>query len=202
MKLSTSQSPNAMLIAVLAILTVLMLVTRTHHFASFDQLPSASTAIFFLAGMYLRRLSAFWFFYLLSITLDLSSAYVRGDFSSCLSPSYPLLALSYALMFGAGFYAKPNWQHSALLINIIKLTLVLYAATTVAFFISNGSYYAFSGRFEPLSWQAYSMRFDKYYLRSITNPVFYVVVATAIHFVIARLLVKPSPTHGAINPHD
>ena len=103
MKSVNQKSPVSLLIAVFALLTLLMLATRTHHFASLNHLPSASIAIFFLAGMYLRNMKAFWFFYILSVTIDLASSYYRGQFGDCITTSYPALVLSYGAMFAVSY---------------------------------------------------------------------------------------------------
>ncbi len=188
MKSVNQKSPISLLAAVFAILSFLMLATRTHHFASLNHLPSASIAIFFLAGMYLRNMKAFWFFYTLTLVIDLASSYFRGQFGDCITTSYPALVLSYAAMFTAGYYTRPNWQQSAWQNNIIKVALGLFVASSIAFFISNGSYYALSGKFPELSWAEYATRVDKYYFRSISNPVFYVISAIVIDFTISRFL--------------
>lgn len=186
MKSANQKNNVSLLFAVFALLTLLMLATRTHHFASFNSLPSASIAIFFLAGMYLRNMKAFWFFYILSVTIDLASSYYRGQFGDCITTSYPALVLSYGAMFVVGYYSKPNWQSSSWQINIIKVTLALFIASSIAFFISNGSYYALSGKFPVLSWAEYATRVDKYYFRSISNPVFYVITAVVIDFTVSH----------------
>ncbi len=184
---SVNQKNNvSLLFAVFALLTLLMLATRTHHFASFNSLPSASIAIFFLAGMYLRNMKAFWFFYILSVTIDLASSYFRGQFGDCITTSYPALVLSYGTMFVVGYYSKPNWQSTSWQINIIKVALALFIASSIAFFISNGSYYTLSGKFPVLSWAEYATRVDKYYFRSISNPVFYVITAVVIDFTVSH----------------
>ena len=177
-----------------------MLATRTHHFASLNNLPSASIAIFFLAGMYLRNIKAFWFFYVLSVTIDLGSSYYRGQFGDCITTSYPALVLSYAAMFTAGFYTKPDWEKSAWQINIIKVAFALFVASSIAFFISNGSYYTLSGNFPDLSWSEYSTRVDKYFFRSISNPVFYVISAIVIDFTVSHFFTEKSiNTHGNVS---
>lgn len=186
MKSVNQKSPVSLLLAVFALLTLLMLATRTHHFASLNNLPSASIAIFFLAGMYLRNIKAFWFFYTLSITIDLASSYYRGQFGDCITTSYPALVLSYAAMFTVGYYSKPNWQQNIWQINIIKVALALFVASSIAFFISNGSYYTLSGKFPELSWAEYGTRVDKYYFKSISNPVFYVISAVVIDYIISH----------------
>ena len=190
MKSVNQKLPTSLFVAVLAILTLLMLATRTHHFASFNHLPSASIAIFFLAGMYLRNIKAFWFFYILTLTVDLASSYYRGQFGDCITTSYPALVLSYAAMFTAGYYTRPNWQHNAWQTNIVKVALALFIASSIAFFISNGSYYAFSGKFPELSWAEYATRVDKYFFKSISNPIFYVISAMVIDFTISHFFIN------------
>ncbi len=194
MKSVNPKNNVSLLLAVFALLTLLMLATRTHHFASLNNLPSASIAIFFLAGMYLRKTSAFWFFYVLSITIDLASSYYRGQFGNCITTSYPALVLSYGAMFVVGYYSKPKWQETSWQINIIKVALALFIASSIAFFISNGSYYVLSGKFPDLSWAEYATRVDKYYFRSISNPVFYVISAVVIDFTVSHFF-----TDKAIN---
>ena len=194
MKSVNQKSTASLLLAVFALLTLLMLATRTHHFASLNNLPSASIAIFFLAGMYLRNMKAFWFFYILSVTIDLASSYYRGQFGDCITSSYPALVLSYGAMFVVGYYSRPNWQKNSWQINIIKMALALFIASSIAFFISNGSYYALSGKFPDLSWAEYATRVDKYYLKSISNPVFYVISAIVIDFTVSHFF-----TDKAIN---
>lgn len=115
MKSHSMKSPAGLLLAIFTLLTLLMLATRTDHFPVFNQLPTASIAVFFLAGIYFRRVKVFWFFYLLSIAIDLSSSYFRGQLSSCLTASYPMLVFSYAVMFGAGCLARPNWSRQSLI---------------------------------------------------------------------------------------
>ncbi|MGJ8692074.1 MAG: hypothetical protein ACSHW0_06295 [Thalassotalea sp.] len=184
--------PATSLIAIFVLLTLLMLATRTHHFSAFDQLPSASIAIFFLAGMYLRSLKSFWFFYILSIVIDLASSYYRGQLGDCLTVSYPALAFSYAAMFAAGFYSRANWlKQPAVLniaLNVLKICIALFVASSIAFLISNGSYYLFSGKFPEPNWAEYTLRVDKYYFRSISNPVFYVICAVVIDVTVSRFL--------------
>lgn len=194
MKSINQKSPVNLLIAIFALLTLLMLATRTHHFSSLTNLPSASIAIFFLAGMYLRNMKAFWFFYVLSITIDLASSYARGQFGDCITVSYPALVFSYGVMFSIGYYAKPNWKDNTWSINVAKVAIALFIASAIAFFISNGSYYTLSGKFPDLSWAQYTTRVDKYFFKSISNPIFYVVSAIVIDFTLSHFF-----TDKAIN---
>lgn len=186
MKSTYQKSSINLFFTIFALLTLLMLATRTHHFSSLNHLPSASIAVFFLAGMYLRNVKSFWFFYVLSITIDLASSYYRGQFGDCITVSYPALFFSYGVMFTIGLYAKPNWESTAWKLNIVKVAIALLVASSIAFFISNGSYYTLSGKFPVLSWAEYTTRVDKYFFKSISNPIFYVVSAIVIDYTLSH----------------
>lgn len=181
-------------LGIVALLSLLMIITRGTHFSSFNELPSASIAVFFLAGMYLRTIKSYWFFYLLSIVIDLSSSYYRGSFGDCLTTAYPALAFSYGVMFAVGYYAKPNWIQQHIVVNVIKLSIALFIASSIAFLISNGSYYVFSGHFAELSWSEYSARVNKYYVNSISNPIFYIAGAMMIDWAISLLFNEKTET--------
>jgi hypothetical protein len=187
MKSEELKSSILYFLGIFSLLSLLMIATRGNHFSTLNNLPSASTAVFFLAGMYLRNAKSFWFFYLLSITIDLASSYFRGSFGDCLTTAYPALAFSYGVMFVIGRYARPNWTQQNSMITIFEITLLLLGASSIAFFISNGSYYVFSGHFTDLSWAEYSTRLSKYFFNSVSNPIFYAVSAILIDWGISRL---------------
>lgn len=60
-------------VAIFVSLAVLMIVTRGHHFTSATALPSASLAVFFLAGFYLRSLIALPILIVLAGALDVAA---------------------------------------------------------------------------------------------------------------------------------
>ncbi|GHF77817.1 hypothetical protein [Thalassotalea marina] len=186
-------SNNSNKIAMLAIgslLLVLMLMTRGNHFMSSVNLPSASIAVFFLAGLYLSRISAFWFFYITSIVIDLSVSYSKGDFGSCITNTYPLLAFSYGAVFYAGRLLSVSVATGLSTTLALKTLLVLFIGTSVAFVISNGSYYWFSGNYVEPNWQEYTERFAKYYPSYILRPLYYVVPALLIHWTFSTIRIK------------
>ncbi|GLS90319.1 hypothetical protein GCM10007916_13860 [Psychromonas marina] len=176
-----------------------MLATRGNHFETFNQLPSASSAIFFIAGMYLRTIKSFWFFYLLSIVIDLSTSYVRGQLGSCLTVAYPALALSYAAMFAGGFYGRANWLNKSTLLNILQISTALVTASAIAFFISNGSFYLLSGYFIDPSLNEYILRVQKYFFRSVSNPIFYVASVIMIDWVFNRFILPYATKNNVIH---
>ena len=94
-------------LAIGLLLVSLMILTRSHHFASVHNLADASWAIFFLAGAYLRSAWPLLGFFALSWWLDFA-AYTWGGVSDfCITPAYVFLLPAYASLWLAGrWYAK------------------------------------------------------------------------------------------------
>ena len=81
------RSPRAQIVIGIALAT-LMAVTRGHHFGTLEHLPSASWAVFFLAGLYL---SSRWVFPALlaeAALLDVAAVTWGGVDNFCVSPAY------------------------------------------------------------------------------------------------------------------
>lgn len=154
-------------------LAVLMIATRGQHFASVDALPSASWAVFFLAGALLRPMWALPAFFLLSSGLDIGS-YALGTITDwCLSPAYWALALAYgALWLGGRVYAdrlhRDRWRTAP------RLLVALLIAATVAYLLSKGGYWFFSGRYAEPTVQGFIARIPHYYPRAIGTVAGYV----------------------------
>lgn len=172
------------------LLLLLMIMTRGNHFISSVNLPSASIAVFFLAGLYLFKLRAFWFFYIASIVIDLSVTYAQGDFGSCITNTYPLLAFSYGIVFYGGRLMHQGLCEKFSLALALKSIVFLVLATNIAFIISNGSYYWFSGAYADPNWSEYVARFAKYYPSYIQKPMYYVLPALLIHFAFFSIKAK------------
>ena len=131
-----------------ASLAALMIATRGQHFASVDALPSASWAVFFLAGALLRPMWALPALFVLSSLLDFASLATGTITDWCLSPAYWALALAYAaLWLGGHVYARlqrGNWS------DVPRLAVALVVTASVAYLLSKGGFYFFSGRYpEP-----------------------------------------------------
>ena len=100
-------SPARTQVVIGAALALLMLCTRGQHFASVHALPSASWAVFFLAGALLRTRWMFAGLFALASLLDWGS-YAAGTISDwCLSPAYWALLPAYGTLWLAGrLYAR------------------------------------------------------------------------------------------------
>ncbi len=163
----------------------LLAVTRGQHFASIESLPSASWAVFFLAGAYITR---GWIFPVLlaeAVLLDYAAITYGGVSSFCVSPAYSLLILAYgALWFAGKIFSsvyKPQWS------ALLPLVLLAFAAGIVAEIISSGGFYYFSGRFTDPTLAEFGGRLTKYAPSMFSNFAFYLGCATVVHVIAVSL---------------
>lgn len=184
MKLQTRQ------VGIFAALVLLMAATRFYsHFGSSVSLPDASLAVFFLAGFYLARLTlpaaaAFVLLLLEAGGVDYYAIVFRGVSDSCVSPAYWFLIPTYACMWYAGrwFAARQQMRWASLGV----LAAVAWGSTTMAFLISNASYYLLSGRFADISLMQYAGRIAKYYPPYLSCTMLYLACAAALHVLLVN----------------
>ncbi|HEY0504076.1 MAG TPA: hypothetical protein VGD42_11350 [Lysobacter sp.] len=159
-------------------LAALMICTRGQHFASVDALPSASWAVFFLAGALLRPMWALPAFFVLSSLLDFASLASGAITDWCLSPAYWAVALAYAaLWLGGHAYRglhRDGWSTAP------RLALVLVATATVAYVLSKGGFWFFSGRYAEPTLAGFVARIPHYYPRALGTLAGYVGAAFAL----------------------
>lgn len=169
-------------------LIALMALTRFHHFGDVLHLPDASLAVFFFAGFY-RKKALFPFLLVLAGLID-TIAISNGTSSWCVSPAYVFLIPTYAVMWFAGRYcsAFKSLKSTELLMQFGVVVL----ATSVAFLISNGSFYTLSGRYPDLSWAQYFSRVAQYYPPYVSSALLYMVLGYGI-----IMLVKSLPALAA-----
>lgn len=170
-------SPRAQIVVGVA-LAVLMIATRGQHFASIDRLPSASWAVFFIAGAMLRPMWMLPLLFVLASLLDIVSlaSGTIGDW--CLSPAYWALAPAYATLWLAGnFYARIHLDRWS---TLPRLALVLALAAFVAYACSGGGFYFFSGRYPEPTLAGFAGRIARYYPRSLGTLACYVGAAFAL----------------------
>ena len=157
-------------------LIALMVLTRFHHFGDVLHLPDASLAVFFFAGFY-RKKAFFGFLLALAALIDYV-AIKNGTSSWCVSPAYVFLIPTYAVMWFAGRYCSTF--KSMKIAELTKSVGLLLLATSVAFAISNGSFYLFSGRYGDVSLGDYFVRVAQYYLPYVGYTLCYAVAGLAI----------------------
>lgn len=175
----------------------LMLATRFHHFGDSLSLPDASLAAFFFAGLWVKG----WkFFALLMIEAGVIDYVAISQFSVsdyCISPAYAFLIPTYASLWAAGKYcARYKTIEPSKLASQFG---ILFIATTVAFAISNGSFYLLSGKFSDLSWAEYTSRVAQYYPSYLAYTLAYAAVIFLLVTIINLLFstsVKPAVSHS------
>lgn len=160
-------------------LVTLMAVTRGHHFGALEYLPTASWAIFFLAGIYL---SSRWVFPALlaeAALLDFAAITWGGVDSFCVSAAYGFLLPAYGMLWGAGrWYAGRHREGAA---TLLPLALSVSVGTALCELISSGGFYFFSGRFEQTNLIQFASRFVQYFPWSFSAVLFYTGIAGVIH---------------------
>ncbi|KQZ66552.1 cobalamin ABC transporter [Lysobacter sp. Root559] len=187
-------SPRAQIVVGVA-LAALMIATRGQHFASIDRLPSASWAVFFIAGAMLRPMWMLPLLFVLASLLDIVSlaSGTIGDW--CLSPAYWALAPAYATLWLAGnFYARIHLDRWS---TLPRLALVLALAAFVAYACSGGGFYFFSGRYPEPTLAGFAGRIARYYPRSLGTLASYVGAAFALWAGLRALGAVRATQHGA-----
>ena len=160
-------------------LIVVMLLTRFHHFGDALHLPDASLAVFFFAG-FCRKKTFLAFLMALAALIDYV-AIANGTSSWCVSPAYVFLIPTYAVMWYAGRHCSNLVENKQIEFNhYLGILGLLALATSVAFLISNGSFYLFSGRYPDLSWTQYLERVARYYPLYLSSTLIYGIAGFAL----------------------
>ena len=180
--LGPRQQPGSL--AVGLILVALMVATRFNHFGSPVNLPDASLAVFFLAGLYLRR--AIWFpvFIVAAGLMDWAS--IAGGVSDwCVTAAYGFLIPTYAALWFAGRWYR---RHARMeLRTLMPLVGALGLGLVFAFAISNGSFYLFSDYFAELAWTDYMRGVIGYFPAYAGYAVMYTMMALGVHAAVLAL---------------
>jgi hypothetical protein len=173
-------SRHQMVIALL--LAVLMIITRSHHFISLHNLPGASWAVFFLAGVYLRAVWPLAGFLMLAWILDYMAYAWGGASGFCLTPAYAFLLPAYASLWLAGrWYAS---QHQYVWRTLMPLSLSIVFGLILCELFSSGGFYFFSGRFADTTWLEFAERTSAYFPMYVESFLFYAGFAILLHWII------------------
>ncbi|MFC6672206.1 hypothetical protein [Marinobacterium aestuariivivens] len=160
-------------------LALLMLASRGHHFASLENLPSASWAVFFLAGFYLRSKWAFPALMVEAVLLDFVAIGFQGVSDFCVSAAYPMLLPAYgSLWLGGQWFAR---RYRPQLATLVPLSLAVLVASSLCQLISSGSFYFFSGRYADPTLAEFGLRLLRYGPRSLESLAFYIGTAALLH---------------------
>lgn len=161
----------------------LMAATRGHHFGVLEYVPTASWAVFFLAGIYLNSLWIFPALLAEAALLDFAAVTWGGIDSFCVSPTYGFLLPAYGMLWGAGrWYARRHREKTA---TLLPLAVSLFVGIVLCELISSGSFYFFSGRFEQTNLIQFASRLMQSFPWSFSAVLFYTCIACVIHALIS-----------------
>ncbi|MEN8260750.1 MAG: hypothetical protein ABFS02_09230 [Pseudomonadota bacterium] len=166
-------------------LAALMAATRFHHFGSPFALPDASLAVFFLAGLLIANPWFFWVLLLEGGFIDYLAISVGGVSDWCVTPAYLFLLPTYGAMWLGGRRAVRFDGRSAR--SLAAMGGLLIVSSSVAFLISNGSFYLLSGRYDGIRAADYLARIADYYLPYVSASVLYSALAYATVAVLRQL---------------
>lgn len=180
-------------VIVMVTLAILMLVTRGSHVSGWNALPEASWMVFFAAGLLLPTV-ALPALFALAVGIDAYAFTFGGVPGTCLSVAYAMLAPAYASLWLAGRFAGQvsgssrqyysAWAGAALL------------GTAVCEVISSGSFYLWSGLFEP-TWAEFVQRELRYAPAVFASTAFWGTILILVHAIGLKFFSAPS---GIRNP--
>lgn len=179
--------------ATAAALAALMAATRYKHFGAGLGLPDATLAVFFLGGLALGAAWLFVAFLAEAALIDWLAIAAGGTSDWCVTAAYAFLIPTYGCLWAAGAWCARRARGEPR--DWARIVGALAASTAAAFFISNASFYAFSGYFDGLAPAEYALRVAKYFPPYAAGAAFYVALALAVAALIERL--SHSPTRPA-----
>lgn len=164
-------------------LAVLMVATRSHHFAALHHLPEASWAVFFLAGVFLSSRWAFPALCGLAFASDWLAVTWLGVSSFCVTPAYAMMLPAYGVLWLAGrwFAGRLSARPAALL----PLTGALLVSACAAELLTSGGFYFLGGRFAEPTLAGFLPRLAQYFPSALGALFLYVGLAALIYGLLA-----------------
>lgn len=166
-------------LAVGLVLAVLMAATRGNHAGLLSQLPGASWAVFFLAGVYLRPRWAFAALAVEAVVIDAIAVGWAGVSDYCVTPAYAMLLPAYASLWFAGrWYAA---RHAENFRSLARAAAAAFVGAVACELLSSGGFYFLSGRFAEPTLAEFGARLAQYFPQYLQAMVLWVGVAAIIH---------------------
>lgn len=166
---------------VIALLALLMLLTRTDHFGDAIHLPDASMAIFFLGGVYVRRHLACAALVVLGVAIDYAGIRYAGVSNYCVTAAYAFLPIAYAVLWYGGRWCATRSMSRYLLFAAAAVL------ASLSFLISDSSFYWLGGRVtdtDIAGWAANAWRWGP---RFVIVTMCYVGIALGLVEIAARV---------------
>ena len=159
-------------------LMALMAMTRGSHFP-LHNLPSASWAVFFLAGVLLRPKWVFPLLFAEATIIDVLSVGWINAGHHCMTVAYWMLVPAYAaLWFGGRLYAGWHRDQAG---SLAVLVPVMALSALVCNVLSSGGFYFVSGRYEAPTVAGMVERIGHYYPQYLSSLALYVGIAVVLY---------------------
>ncbi|MBS4099277.1 MAG: hypothetical protein KGZ83_20900 [Sulfuricella sp.] len=184
-------SRNQLIVGI--VLAALLAATRSHHFAGLHHLPDASWAVFFLAGVYLRRTWVFPALLAGAAASDFIAITWGGVSSFCVSPAYALLLPAYGALWLAG--RKYAQHHANRIATLVPLVLAVCGGAALCELLSSGGFYFFSGRYAEPTLAEFGLRLVKYFPAYLGTLALYVGCAAVVHAVLVGVTERSTPAN-------
>lgn len=166
-----------------AFLILLLVTTRGHNALSFDLIPVSTIGLFFLLGVYFRKVWVLTLAFAIVWTMDITGLTWSGNTDFCLSNSYLFLLLSYAIYWAGGqLFARLYAGES--LKSVATLVIIAPIAGALGYLVSAASFHYLSGKFET----DFSTMFSDYLSRlpgHLEGLAVYLVIATIAHMALS-----------------
>lgn len=175
-------SPTVQRTLILTLLAALMAATRGGHFGP---LPDASWAVFLIGGFYLSTWTRWAFPALMALAVAVDYVVISRSGASfwqhyCVSPAYWCLIPAYFSMWAGGLWLRRR-NAGADLRSLGLLGASLVASVVVCQFVSQGSFYWFSGVVAEPSLAGWWTNYTDWLLPYLLTAAKYVAVAAGLH---------------------
>lgn len=170
---------------VILLLTVAMAATRIEHFGINRFAPDASTAIFFLAGLFIGNPLWLAAFLAEALALDVAAIKAVGVDPACITFGYCMMIPAYAALWYAPRFLRADFTPGVA--SFGKLALACVAGLAVFFVLSNIGYYVGGGYYASLGFAEYAKRVAVYFPHYLESTLLYSAAGVAIAAGIAYL---------------
>ncbi|MEW6679136.1 MAG: hypothetical protein AB1421_14570 [Pseudomonadota bacterium] len=161
------------------LLALTMILTRPHTLSSVHHLPGTSWAVFFLAGIFIRRAWPFYAYCGLAAAIDYVAITFGGVSSFCVTPAYAMLLPAFgALWLGGRWYAQ---RHRDSLATLPRLAVAVVASAFVAELFSSGGFYFLGGRYAEPTLAEFLPRLTNYFPGMLGAMALYVAAAAVAY---------------------
>lgn len=181
---------------IFGVIAVLMALTRFHHEGTAVSLPDASIAVFFIGGLYLKSLRGFMALLTLAFAIDYLAITGFDVSDYCVSPAYVFLIPTYGAMWYGGLWLSRRYHSSwGFFGAMFVLSMVLSAS--VAFLVSNASFFFFSGKLGSVGILEYALALSTEYLPYLGATALYAAMGIGVELLLNALVgLRPSWLHN------